>query len=316
MFMNLVSSKELSQSLAITPQRVANLAKQLNIDSTESTIKGKTRHFMPSAIKKILSHRGLDYSTRETMAFCNNKGGIGKTTIACTTAMRLASLGFKVLLIDADAQSNTSNFFVQNVDYQNILLSFVEGKASFEECIINLNDNLSILPSTLENHKLNLTLSMSRKNPQTLYSNEIDKLDYNFVIWDLCPELSISNQYALLSCSMVNIVTPLREYSVQGLEMTLDIIQEAMNNFNDYRPSVKALINMFDTRLTTSMDMFAPIKETGIDVYSTVIGTDNSFEKAQKSRQALPSNSNAHKHITEFVDEMLNISQISKQLKQ
>lgn len=44
----------------------------------------------------------------KTIAFFNNKGGVGKTTIASTIAYQLTRLGKKVLMMDLDPQSNTT----------------------------------------------------------------------------------------------------------------------------------------------------------------------------------------------------------------
>ncbi len=45
------------------------------------------------------------------LSFINQKGGVGKTTSACAVTDILAAAGYKILLIDLDAQCNATNLF-------------------------------------------------------------------------------------------------------------------------------------------------------------------------------------------------------------
>jgi len=53
---------------------------------------------------------GQDGLKRRVIVFTSAKGGVGKTTLSCITADKLADMGYRVLLVDTDAQGNSTDF--------------------------------------------------------------------------------------------------------------------------------------------------------------------------------------------------------------
>ena len=102
----------------------------------------------------------------KTIAFINNKGGVGKTASVTSVAHMLATrYNKKVLLVDTDAQMNSTMMY-SDVDFVSIFNGICEGKttstnksvetllldrnADIHECIIHTNyENLDIIPSCL-----------------------------------------------------------------------------------------------------------------------------------------------------------------------
>ena len=50
-----------------------------------------------------------------TIAFCNHKGGVGKTTSTASIGVAMARQGKKVLLVDLDGQANLTGICVSAV---------------------------------------------------------------------------------------------------------------------------------------------------------------------------------------------------------
>jgi chromosome partitioning protein len=85
----------------------------------------------------------------EIIAVSNNKGGILKTTTVTNIAGVLAKQGKRVLIIDADNQSNVLLTF--NFDPDEIaegLFEVLTGQCDVNEAIINVYDNIDVIPST------------------------------------------------------------------------------------------------------------------------------------------------------------------------
>ncbi|MCC7158865.1 MAG: ParA family protein, partial [Ignavibacteria bacterium] len=55
-----------------------------------------------------------------TIAFFNNKGGVGKTTLVYHLSYMFAELGYNVLSVDLDPQSNLSSMFLDDEDLEEI----------------------------------------------------------------------------------------------------------------------------------------------------------------------------------------------------
>ena len=64
--------------------------------------------------------------------FFTGKGGVGKTSISCATAIRLAELGKRVLLVSTDPASNVGQVFDQNIGNTIQPVTAVSGLSALE----------------------------------------------------------------------------------------------------------------------------------------------------------------------------------------
>ena len=185
----------------------------------------------------------------QKIAILNNKGGVGKSTVAVQISHGLAMLGNKVILVDLDGQNDSSLFLgINESEYNKTFYDLIDkrGKVSIDDCIINARENLDLLPNS---HIEEINAEFYREARIDLILSEkladLDKKDYDFVIVDCGPQRTRINDAVL--CYVDHIVMP-----VQVEAAAVRACGSIYEYFSDLRlsPDKISLIipNMYDKR--------------------------------------------------------------------
>ena len=166
-----------------------------------------------------------------TIAFCNLKGGVGKTTACQNIAVALKSLGKKVAIVDLDPQSNLSASFGINlsaVDPQ--VFDILSGNSSWDDVIVH-HEGIDIIPSSLNLIlvELNPEDPVSKDNilKKTFESLLPDR--YDFILVDCPPQLGVFTRNALSACQHLIVPMDGGFFSLMGLKL----LNEALPVFHD-----------------------------------------------------------------------------------
>lgn len=205
----------------------------------------------------------------------NQKGGVGKTSIVANLGMALAKLGNKVLLVDTDPQFNLSFLFlgVDLIDYEDrniteLMLKKSPTKDDVESCIMNVNENLDILPSHLK-------LSILEKQLVNEYARELRLAkilnqvqdQYDFILIDTPPSLGIFMINSIVSSDHVIIPCEPSYFSIVGAQLIIDTVDEIKNLGLNKNVSIMGFIfNKYSKQTKVSEERIKQLKELYPDI--------------------------------------------------
>lgn len=273
---------EIADILGVEPEDASVIAKGAGVLSS------RLRRLRPADARALLERRGFRFPKRNIVFHCL-KGGASKTTLAYNTAFRLAQVGARVLLVDLDKQANATHSFVTKPGAF-CFVDLVTEKAKIEQAIVPVCPFLDLLPSSLENARLETELIHRQRNPQTFYRDLFSSVrdHYDFLILDLPPDLSHNTFLSTLFADLIVIPVNSDVYSLSGMRMTLESIEGIRKQFSRTDQDVLVVLSKFDAREKSALGFLSELKELGsARLLPTVIRMDITFKTAQAKAKSV-----------------------------
>lgn len=197
-------------------------------------------------------------------AIASQKGGVGKTTTAISLGAELVRRGYKVLLVDVDAQGSlTASLGFTEPDSMEETLATALEKIVNEKAIDKMHygilhhvEGFDLMPSNIELAGLEVSLvnAWSREMVLSKYIYPL-KQHYDYVILDCMPSLSLMTLNAFAAADRVIIPVQAAYLSLKGLEQLIKTIGKTKRNLNSRIGIDGVLITMLDERTRYSREV-------------------------------------------------------------
>ena len=254
-----VSTAKITMLSGVDRSNVVRYVHNNGIKGTAPRRQGAKSSYTISTAREILSNfvssRRIPRQDRKVLSFYNFKGGTGKTTICYHFATHLAICGYKVLLIDADPQGHLSSSlgFDTNDQYPT-LYDVMVNKLPLNDVIQNVFDGLDCIPANLSLTKLETKINEMTRREERLRLDFKASEQYDFIIFDTNPTISMVNRNIAIFSDMINIVTETQPYSLHGLRMLLSDLDEFFASMDKEQPLIRIIPNKYEERTTSSAE--------------------------------------------------------------
>jgi chromosome partitioning protein len=218
------------------------------------------------------------------IAVSNEKGGVAKTTTTISLGGALVDLGYRVLLIDLDAQANLT-----------LALGFEPGESENTSSNIML-DNAPLLSARRKTEVENLDLIPSnsrietseqflpvRTNYTTILQRAIanaTEMSYDYILLDCPPALGAITQNALTAADLLLIPTQAEYFSAYALRNMMTLVRRIREEDNP-NLAYRILVTMLDNRNRTHRNIHDQLRTTfGEGVFNSVIEIDTKLRES------------------------------------
>jgi chromosome partitioning protein len=227
---------------------------------------------MPSAISSFAKQR---VSVARIVAVANQKGGVGKTTTSVNLAAGLVQAGKRVLLVDLDPQGNaTMGSGIDKRKTTRTVYHVLLGLGDIGAIrVASKSGGYDLVPANRDLAGAEVEL-VELPNREGRLRSALERItsEYDFVLIDCPPSLSLLTVNAFAAADEVLIPMQCEYYALEGLSDLVGTIKRVRAHINPRLEIAGLLRTMYDPRNTLSHQVSQQLEEHfGEKVYRTLV---------------------------------------------
>lgn len=202
----------------------------------------------------------LSSKSARVITFCNQKGGVAKTTSCWNIGIALARSKYRVLCIDFDPQANLS-LLAGITTNGGCFYDAIIGDGKIHTQILKLSLGLWLLPS---NQRMNAfpKFALQSKNAEQILHQALEsiKYQYDFILLDTPPSLKFFTLNAIVASDCIVIPTQCAQFSMHGVEQ-IDLIINAIRKRSGKPKEPKLLLTLYDANSTAAKAVYGMLQQ-------------------------------------------------------
>ena len=181
------------------------------------------------------------------ISIANRKGGVGTTVLSANIAYELSRLGYLVIMVDLDPQSDLTKIYSSNAEASTgTIFDLLCKRKSIEDCLMSVYDNLYLIPGSKELAYLNFSGIEGVIKEEIKDNPQLDEVD--FVIIDHPPALNESTLAGLIASDEVLVVSDAEIFGMTNLDDLFKDLERIKHEWNKGLHVIGLVINKVDFR--------------------------------------------------------------------